>query len=144
MSARIQVLITDGPAELPERSPVPGVGAECVFRGVTRGETHPHLGALEALEYEVHEPMAVRMLDELASEVLVEFKVDSVRIAHARGRVTVGEASVLIEVRSPHRADAFNACRAVIDRLKERIPIFKLECWERGTTRPEGMTPQPR
>lgn len=144
MKARIQIVLAPGPATLEPLPATPQQGAECLFRGTTRSEVHPEFGALQALEYEVYEPMARAQLEELGEEILREFDPISLRIAHAMGPVPIGQASVLIEVRSGHRDTAFSACRATIDRLKERVPIFKIEHWANGTTRPEGVTPTPR
>ncbi len=144
MDARIHIVLTPGPATLEPLPVRPEQGAECVFRGTTRREVHPEYGELDALEYEVYEPMARALLQELAEQILLEFDPISLRIAHAQGSIPVGQTSVLIEVRTAHRDTAFTACRAAIDRLKERIPIFKIEHWANGTTRPDGVTPTPR
>ena len=85
--------------------------------------------------------MAVTQLRLIAEDIIDEFGISSLRIVHAVGRVAVGETSVLIEATGGHREEAFLACRAAIDRLKQRVPIFKLECWQSGRTRPDGITP---
>lgn len=141
MSTPIETDLRPAPLSLAPLPPSSGQGAECCFRGTTRLETHPEFGDLVALEYEAHEPMARTLLESLAVEITSEFEIDSLRIVHALGRVAVGEDSVLIEVRAGHRDAAFLACRAAIDRLKERLPIFKVEAWTRGRSRPPGVTP---
>lgn len=141
MPAHVMTDLAAAPLRLPARPAGAEQGAECLFRGTTRGEDHPEHGPLIALEYEVHEAMARTLLEELAREIGEEFDVVSVRILHAVGRVEVGEDSVLVEARAAHRDDAFRACRAAIDRLKERLPVFKIECWRNGRTRPPGVRP---
>ena len=141
MPAHVMTDLASPPLRLPPRPAGTDQGAECLFRGTTRGEDHPELGPLLALEYEAHEAMTRSLLEELAREIDEEFEVVSIRILHAVGRVEVGEDSVLIEIRAPHRDDAFRACRAAIDRLKERLPVFKIECWRDGRTRPPGVQP---
>ena len=143
MTERIQIELRAAPIALSPREPLPGEGAACTFMGTTRAEEHPEHGPLEALEYEAHEAMAMTQLESLAEEILEEFEIDSLRVVHAVGRVAVGAPSVLIEATSGHRDAAFLACRAMIDRLKQRVPIFKIECWVGGRSRPEGITPQP-
>jgi molybdopterin synthase catalytic subunit len=143
MIVQIETSILPGAISL---EPHPGdgtCGAECVFRGRVRDERHPELGDLLALDYEAYEPMASTMLKDLAEEVAREFDLVSLRIIHATGRIALGEASVLIEARAKHRAAAFEGAQAAIDRLKERLPIFKTEHWTSGTTHPAGTTPVP-
>jgi molybdopterin synthase catalytic subunit len=143
MTERIRIELHQAPIELPVRAASSTDGAACTFRGTTRAEMHAEYGALEALDYEVHEAMAMAQLRSLAAEVVEEFGLGSLYIIHATGRVPVGQASVLIEATGGHRDEAFLGCRAAIDRLKQRVPIFKIECWARGTSRPEGVTPRP-
>ena len=143
MNERIRIELREAPIELPVRAADGEDGAACSFRGTTRAETHAEHGDLVALEYEAHAAMAITQLRTLAEEVLEEFGLGSLSIIHATGRVPVGQPSVLIEATSGHRDEAFLGCRAAIDRLKQRVPIFKIECWAGGRTRPDGVTPRP-
>jgi molybdopterin synthase catalytic subunit len=118
-------------------------GGECAFLGRTRGETHPEHGALVRLSYEAYEPMAHRELLDLAHGAATRFRCFAVRIHHALGAVPAGDASVLVQVASAHRAEAFDACRFLIDRLKERVPIWKREEWADGATWSTGHPVQP-
>lgn len=113
-------------------------GAEAVFLGRTRCETHEKFGELIRLEYEVFEPMAVKLLHAMCEEAATRFDCRHIRIVHAQGVVVPGEASVVIQVATPHRGEAFTACRYLIDRLKHELPIWKREIWERGETYVEG------
>jgi molybdopterin synthase catalytic subunit len=113
-------------------------GAESVFLGRTRRETHPQFGPLIRLEYEVYEPMAAKLMRTMAEEAAQRWGCRIVRIVHAQGVVPPGQASVVIQVGTPHRSEAFAACRHLIDRIKHELPIWKREIWERGETFVEG------
>lgn len=116
----------------------PECGAECIFLGRTRAESHPTHGSLERLTYEAYEPMAKSILTQLARDAVATHGCAAVRIHHAVGEVPLGEASVLIQVAAGHRAEAFAACRMLIDRLKKEAPIWKCEVWADGTTWSKG------
>jgi molybdopterin synthase catalytic subunit len=109
----------------------PSAGAIVSFSGTVRDRT----AGLEvvALEYEAYEPMAARYLRKIGEEIAAKFPLARVAIAHRIGRLVVGEVSVVIAVSSPHRADAFEACRYAIERLKEDVPIWKKEIRRDGS-----------
>lgn len=113
-------------------------GAESVFLGRTRVETHAQFGKLIRLEYEAYAPMVERMLDEMARDAAQRWPCRAVRIVHAAGPVLPGQASVVIQVATPHRREAFAASRHLIDRIKHELPVWKREVWEHGTTFVEG------
>ena len=137
----MDIALLDHPARAVEWSPCPPGGAECTFLGRTRPETHPEHGPLVALDYEGYEPMARRMLDELARTAASKWPCLGVRIHHSLGTVALGEASVFISVVTPHRNDAFEACRWLIDTLKSQVPIWKHERWTDGRSWAEGRRP---
>ncbi|MEM9418157.1 MAG: molybdenum cofactor biosynthesis protein MoaE [Planctomycetota bacterium] len=116
----------------------PACGGECVFLGRTRGETHPDHGELLRLDYEAYAPMVEKLLDQLARDIAESHGCHAVRVVHAIGPVAIGEASVVIQTLTGHRAEAFAACREAIDRLKAELPIWKREIWENGQTFVEG------
>lgn len=135
----IDVKIVNQPVGMIDADPFPSdAGAECVFLGRTRGETHPRHGALRRLSYEAYRPLAERTLCDLAQNAAREFQCRLVRIHHAVGEVPVGAASVLVQVVCGHRDEAFLACRFLIDRLKATAPIWKQELWADGTSWSEG------
>lgn len=103
----------------------PSRGGVVTFTGVVR--SHAHGATIEYLEYEAYEVMAIRELTRLCDAI--EREVDGARLAveHRVGRLNVGEVAVVIAAAAPHRAEAFIACRALIDRLKESVPIWKKE-----------------
>lgn len=129
--------MVDGPVSERDASPRPDdaalfrCGAEAVFLGRTRAERCAELGELEALEYDAHREMAEAALSRIASEEAARCGCGFIGVRHAVGPVRLGEASVLVRVMAGHRAEAFDACRAVIDRLKREAPIWKREVWRR-------------
>ena len=125
--------ITPSPADRCEPA-----GAQVIFIGRTRPEFHPEFGGLVALEYEAHESLALNSMRDLCRELHSEFALLSISLKHAVDRVAVGEASIELQVTAPHRAQAIAACAAGIDRLKQRVPIWKRECWKNGSTWSEG------
>jgi len=103
----------------------PSAGGTCVFIGTVRD--HSDSGRVTGLRYEAWEELAITRLQELAGELGDKWPVKKVAILHRTGDLTVGEASVVIACSAPHRADAFEACRQGIERLKEDVPIWKKE-----------------
>jgi MoaE-MoaD fusion protein len=91
-----------------------------------------HGAAIETLDYEAYEPMAIRVMTELCDEIEAEQPGTRLAVEHRVGTLGVGELAVVIAAAAPHRAEAFAACRALIDRLKDRVPIWKKELGENG------------
>ena len=104
----------------------PNRGGVVTFTGVVRREGH-HLSDVVRLEYEAYVEMAEQVLADIAREIEREWAGTEVAIHHRVGSLAVGEIAVAITAASAHRAPAFEACRAAIDRLKERAPIWKKE-----------------
>ncbi len=111
-------------------------GAVVRFEGVVRDNGNGK--ATDHLEYEAYEPMAKRVLMSIAEQAAQQWNTGDVAIWHRVGRLEVGEISVLITVASPHRAEAFSACRYVIDQVKEVAPIWKKEVGPDGSFWVEG------
>lgn len=107
-------------------------GAIATFLGVVRAEKNAAGNELIALEYTAYEQMASAELDRLASAIAWEFDLLAVRAVHRLGTLGIGEASVAVVVSSAHRAAAFDACRALMERIKADVPIFKREIWSDG------------
>ncbi len=110
-------------------------GAVCVFIGQTRRQARGREVAY--LEYDAYVPMAEKELQRIAEEAENQWNA-AVAIQHRVGRVAIGEASVAVVVGTPHRAEAFAACRWCIDTLKEQVPIWKRETCPDGTYWIEG------
>lgn len=101
----------------------PSAGASVEFLGIARG--HEDGRAIERLEYEAYEPMAERLIARLVAQAKARWPLRSVYVRHRLGRVAVGEVAVLIGVQSPHRGEAFTACRFLLDAIKQDVPIWK-------------------
>ena len=112
-------------------------GAVCLFVGVVRD--HNDGRRVRYLEYEAYEEMALPLLAEIESDVRGRWPVSEVRLEHRLGRLEIGEASVAVAVSSPHRAEAFAACRHAIDTLKQRVPIWKKEFYADGSAWIDGQ-----
>jgi MoaE-MoaD fusion protein len=105
-------------------------GGVATFTGVVRRYSHGK--RVTRLEYEAYVPMAERKLAEIGAQLGAELPGVRLAIVHRVGVLAVGEAAVVIAASAPHRAAAFDACRAAIDRLKESVPIWKKEVAEDG------------
>jgi MoaE-MoaD fusion protein len=111
-------------------------GAALVFEGVVRNQTRGRKTLY--LDYEAYEEMALEQLESMADQALQRFQIRDVAIVHRLGRLEIGETSVLIAVVSAHRAAAFEACRWLIDTLKQKVPIWKKEYFEDGAVWADG------
>jgi molybdopterin converting factor subunit 1 len=111
-------------------------GAVVVFEGVVRNQTRGRRTLY--LEYEAYEEMALQRMEWLAEHALQQFQIRDVTLIHRLGKLEVGETSVMIAVASAHRAAAFEACRWLIDTLKQTVPIWKKEHFEDGTVWSDG------
>jgi molybdopterin synthase catalytic subunit len=103
----------------------PGAGATCMFVGTVRDSSRA--GEVTGLHYEAWAELADARLREVADELLERWDLRRVAILHRIGDLAVGEASVVVACSAPHRADAFDACRHGIERLKQDVPIWKKE-----------------
>jgi molybdopterin synthase catalytic subunit len=106
-------------------------GAVCSFLGTVRELTGDRRTTL--LEYEAYPEMALAKLAELENEARKRWPILESALVHRVGRLDLGEISVIVAVSCPHRGDSFEACRWLIDRLKEEVPIWKREVWADGT-----------
>ena len=106
-------------------------GATVLFIGTTRKITDGR--ETVRLEYECYESMARKKLQELLDEANKRWPIQHACIVHRMGVVDVGEASVAVAVSSPHRQDAFDSAKWLIDNLKQIVPIWKQENWSDGT-----------
>lgn len=106
------------------RSASSGAGAVLQFLGIVRGSEGDD--SIRALDYEAFEPMAVHQFEKLFDALERRWPVvESVRLVHRLGTVAVGEASLWVEIVSPHRGEAFQACQWLIDEMKQVVPIWK-------------------
>jgi molybdopterin synthase catalytic subunit len=110
----------------------PHCGAVVTFLGTVRDLTGERLTV--ALDYEAYPGMAEKKLAEIEEDTRSRWPVGEIALVHRLGHLEVGEVSVAVAVSCPHRAQAFDACRYAIDRLKEVVPIWKKENWADGGT----------
>jgi molybdopterin synthase catalytic subunit len=111
-----------------------GGGAVALFVGMTRREANASGRQLVSLDYEAYHEMSLEQMRNLAEEARLHWPIGRVVLIHRTGVVKVGEPSVLVAVSTPHRAEAFEACRFLIDKLKQQATIWKKEIWEDGST----------
>jgi len=105
-------------------------GGVNVFIGVVRDQTKGK--KVLRLEYEAYEPMAVAEMAKIANKVVKKWPQAAIAIHHRVGTLQIGAAAVVIAVATPHRDQAFAACKFAIDTLKEQVPIWKKEIFEDG------------
>jgi molybdopterin synthase catalytic subunit len=113
-----------------------GEGAVVTFEGTVRNNTGGRRTLY--LDYEGYEPMALRTMAEIGRELVRAFAVERIAMAHRLGRLLVGETSVAVLATAAHRRPAFEAALAGIDRLKQRVPIWKKEHFADGEAWVEG------
>jgi molybdopterin synthase catalytic subunit len=118
-----------------------GVGAVTSFLGLVRD--HNQGRRVLHLVYEAYQPLAERALARIVDEAREHWPSTVLAIHHRIGTLAIGEASVAIAAASPHRADAFAACRYAIERVKQIVPIWKHEYFEGGDVWIEGATANP-
>jgi molybdopterin converting factor subunit 1 len=118
-----------------------GAGAICTFTGVVRDSSRGR--SVTHLDYEAYSEMATAQMRRIADEIAEQWPEARVAMAHRTGRLEIGEASVVVCVSCPHRAEAIAACRWGIDRLKESVPIWKKEHAADGTYWIEGDEARP-
>ena len=127
--------VTDAPLDAREAEAVvadPSCGAVLTFTGTVRDNARGQ--EVTELAYEAYAEAAERMMGTIAEEISVRWGIERVAILHRVGLLGPGEASVVISVASPHRGEAFDACRHAIERLKQIVPIWKKEHYRDGST----------
>lgn len=113
------------PRGMLDRVGAPEDGAILLFLGVVRD--HNDGAAVSGLSYDAYHEMATRVLAEIAGEAAERLGSDRVAVAHRVGELEIGDVSVAIAASSPHRAEAFDATRYVIEEIKKRLPVWKKE-----------------
>jgi molybdopterin synthase catalytic subunit len=140
------VAVTKDPLSLDALSAVvaDGAGADGAVTSFVGLVRQNNLGrAVAFLEYEAYEPLAVRGLQRIVDEVKTSWPNAKLAVHHRIGRLALGEASIVIVAASPHRGDAFSACRYTIERVKQIVPIWKHEHFDGGDVWLEGATADP-
>ncbi|HMC20872.1 MAG TPA: molybdenum cofactor biosynthesis protein MoaE [Thermoanaerobaculia bacterium] len=120
--------LTDNPIDsqtLVKRVMRPSDGACVVFEGVVRD--HHQGKRVESIFYEAYRPMAEKEITKIIHDINAQLPQVALAVEHRLGFLKVGEASIVIACSSPHRGEAFQACRMLIDRFKQTVPIWKKE-----------------
>lgn len=108
----------------------PAAGAVAVFRGVVRSDDHGR-GVIE-LEYQAH-PSALEVLTEVAAEVAAGPDVLALSVAHRVGLLEIGDVALVAAVATGHRREAFDACSALVELVKSRLPVWKRQVFTDGS-----------
>jgi molybdopterin synthase catalytic subunit len=116
-------------------------GAVTMFLGLVRN--HNVGRKVQFLEYEAYDALALRAFARISEEIAARWPGVRLALHHRTGRIEIGGASVAIAAASPHRGDAFAACRYTIERVKQIAPIWKREFFEGGDVWIEGATADP-
>ena len=137
-------------ASCPQAAEVNYITSEPIdLAGLLAASHHPHAGAVvlfsgdvrnnnlsksvSYLEYEAQETMAAKMIEEILFEARTKWNPNIAVAQHRIGKVAVGEAAVVVITATPHRREAYEANRHVIDRIKHEVPIWKCEYFADGT-----------
>ncbi len=118
-------------AQLLAEASSPACGGTCVFLGTVR--SGPEERGVTAIEYSAYEEMVEGELGRIVAEVGERWSGARVALRHRLGVIAAGEASIVIVAAAPHRAQAFEACRYVIEEVKRRVPVWKKELRADGT-----------
>jgi molybdopterin synthase catalytic subunit len=133
MDDRVLVRVTSDildPSEAVAFVADPGAGGMCLFVGTVRD--HSEAGSVTGLQYEAWDELAATRLQEVAAEMLESWPLRRVALLHRTGALDVGDVSVIVACSAPHRAEAFEACRHGIERVKGDAPIWKKEALTSG------------
>lgn len=103
----------------------PSAGGTTLFIGTVRDENDGQ--PITLLEYEAYTSMAVKEMRAIGDQIAHEIPGARLAVLHRVGRLSVGDLAVVCAASAPHRDEAFRACRLLIDRIKERVPIWKCE-----------------
>jgi molybdopterin synthase catalytic subunit len=115
-------------------------GGLVVFLGRVRN--HSDGREIKEMDYEAYPDMAMGKMQQIEQKAMERWPIKKVIICHRTGNLKLGELSVVIGVASAHRKEAFEACRFIIDTLKETVPIWKKEYFDAGESWVEGNIPQ--
>ena len=108
----------------------PGAGGTCLFSGTVRD--HSDAGDVTGLDYEAWDELAERRAREIGEELFAKWPLRKAALLHRTGHLDVGEVSVVVAVSAAHRAEAFEACRHGIERIKDELPVWKKEALVSG------------
>jgi len=133
MSELVYAVVTDAPVHIQELSKLvanPHSGAVVTFCGDVRN----HDGGKEvaSLFYEIH-PSAPEQIKLITQSVIGRFEIEKVAVAHRFGDIAIGETAFAVAVSAAHRQAAFDACSAIVNAVKEKLPIWKHQKFTDGS-----------
>ncbi len=126
--------VTRNPIDLEDlrhRAHHPQAGAMLLFCGDVRN--HSDGREVIALEYEAHEKMALKQIDDIVDEARQRWELHFVEVIHRFGKMDITDCSIAIAVATSHRSEAYAASRYIIDTVKHTVPIWKKESFQDGT-----------
>ena len=123
----MKIQINLGPEKIvpPKESSDSTTGAVVCFSGTVRGEENGQ--PIRSLFYEAYQPMAENQIHSILADLAGKYPCTSAEVIHRIGSVPVGETSLFVRVRAPHRAEAFQLLTSFLDRLKQDVPIWKTQ-----------------
>jgi molybdopterin synthase catalytic subunit len=129
----VYAVVTDAPVNIAELSKLvtnPQSGAVVTFCGDVRN----HDGGKEvaSLLYEIH-PSAPEQIKLIAESIIDRFEIEKVAVAHRYGNIAIGETAFAVAVSAAHRQAAFDACAAIVDEVKAKLPIWKHQKFTDGS-----------
>nr|WKN37935.1 molybdenum cofactor biosynthesis protein MoaE [Tunicatimonas sp. TK19036] len=133
MHDKISILLTDEKLQVEDalrKVQSDRAGAVDMFLGTVRNHTQDR--RVVRLDYEAYDAMAVKEMEKLAMQVCDRWPVEKIAIHHRKGTLEIGDMAVIIAVATPHRQEAFEACKYTIDTLKQTVPIWKKEIFDDG------------
>ncbi len=122
---KIQISLSPEKIVPPKESTDPASGALVCFSGTVRGEENGQ--PIQSLFYEAYRPMAENQIRAILTELAEKLPCTSAEVVHRLGKVPVGETSLFVRVRAPHRSEAFQLLTSFLDRLKQDVPIWKTQ-----------------
>ncbi len=129
----VYAVITEAPVHIAELSKLvanPKSGAVVTFSGEVRN--HDAGKEVTSLSYEIH-PTASQQIELITKEVIKDFDIEKVAVAHRYGDIAIGETAFAVAVSAAHRQAAFDACSAIVNAVKEKLPIWKYQKFSDGS-----------
>ena len=112
--------------------PLPDCGGYVAFEGLVRNVNHGK--AVVRLDYETYDELALKEMRRIAEQAAERYRLSFVRCIHRQGSLAIGDVAVVVQALTRHRREAFEGCRYVIDQLKARVPIWKKEYSDDGSS----------
>ena len=129
----VYAVITKAPVHIAELSKLvanPKSGAVVTFSGEVRN--HDAGKEVTSLSYEIH-PTASQQIELITKEVIKDFEIEKVAVAHRYGDIAIGETAFAVAVSAAHRQAAFDSCSAIVNAVKEKLPIWKYQKFSDGS-----------